>query len=350
MYWITGVRPSFQNSLSSTGMPMRLVLFASLLFCSVFLLACDDSSDEHGLEETASGRLLLGSAEDRATVERGVTLRERTLVLDGQQGSVQLRGTAAEAADLTFTKIGRGRNPADAEQVLSRIAVEEAGDDNVYQFMMRAEEPELSRVEVDGTVPRVSTLNITLEAGPVVVDSVRGPVTVRSTNGSVTVTQAGAGMDVSTRNGSITVSVRSIGPDEEVRLETQNGDITLHVEPDLAADIDATTESGEIITRGLPFAERALARDGAGYRFEGRLGTGGAAIHLRTENGTITVAAMDESPREEGPTPVEQQPFPEELYPTDPAPPPADDTVRTVPPDTVDTTRTDPDTTGTDSQ
>lgn len=329
---------------------MRLALLTSLLLCSVFLLACDDSSDDHGLEETDSGRLLLGSAEERATVERGVAVRGRTLVFDGQQGSIELRGAEAEAADLVFTKIGRGRNPADAEQVLSRIAVEEAGDDNVYQYVMRADEPDLGRVEVAGTVPHTSTLNITLEAGQVMVDSVRGPITVESTNGPVTVTQAGAGMEVSTRNGSITVSLSSIAQDEEVQLETQNGDITLRFGPGVAADIDAITESGEIATRGLQFEERALARDGAGYRFEGRLGNGGATIRLRTENGTITLAAMEETPVEEGPRPVEQQPFPEELYPTDPAPPPADDTLRTVPPDTADTTQADPDTTGTAPQ
>ena len=326
---------------------MRLALIASVLFCSLFLMACDDSSDDRGMEETDSGRLLLGSAEDRATLERGVELRGRTLVFDGQQGSIELRGTEAEAANLAFTKIGRGRNPADAEQVLSRIAVEEAGDDNVYQYMMRADEPELSRVEVDGTVPQSSTLNITLEAGQVVVDSVRGPVTVQSTNGSVTVTQAGAGMDVSTRNGSITVSLLSIAQEEEVQLETRNGDITLRLGPDIAADIDAMTESGEIATRGLPFEERALARDGAGFRFEGRVGNGGATIQLRTENGTITLAGLGEAPAEDGPRPAEQQPFPEDLYPTDPAPPPVEDTVRTVPPDTTDTTQSNPDTTGT---
>jgi hypothetical protein len=326
---------------------MRLALIASVLFCSLFLMACDDSSDDRGMEETDSGRLLLGSAEDRATLERGVELRGRTLVFDGQQGSIELRGTEAEAANLAFTKIGRGRNPADAEQVLSRIAVEEAGDDNVYQYMMRADEPELSRVEVDGTVPQSSTLNITLEAGQVVVDSVRGPVTVQSTNGSVTVTQAGAGMDVSTRNGSITVSLLSIAQEEEVQLETRNGDITLRLGPDIAADIDAMTESGEIATRGLPFEERALARDGAGFRFEGRVGNGGATIQLRTENGTITLAGLGEAPAEDGPRPAEQQPFPEDLYPTDPAPTPVEDTVRTVPPDTTDTTQSNPDTTGT---
>ena len=326
---------------------MRLALLASVLFCSLFLMACDDPSDDRGMEETDSGRLLLGSAEDRATLERGVELRGRTLVFDGQQGSIELRGTEAEAANLAFTKIGRGRNPADAEQVLSRIAVEEAGDDNVYQYMMRADEPELSRVEVDGTVPQSSTLNITLEAGQVVVDSVRGPVTVQSTNGSVTVTQAGAGMDVSTRNGSITVSLLSIAQEEEVQLETRNGDITLRLGPDIAADIDAMTESGEIATRGLPFEERALARDGAGFRFEGRVGNGGATIQLRTENGTITLAGLGEAPAEDGPRPAEQQPFPEDLYPTDPAPTPVEDTVRTVPPDTTDTTQSNPDTTGT---
>lgn len=326
---------------------MRLTILASLLFCTVVLMACDDSSDDHGMEETDSGRLLLGSAEDRATLERGVELRGRTLVFDGQQGSITLRGTDAEAANLAFTKIGRGRNPADAEQVLSRIAVEEAGDDDVYQYMMRAEEPDLSRVEVDGTVPHTSTLNITLDAGQVAVDSVRGPVTVASTNGPVMVTQAGAEMDVSTRNGSITVSLLSIAAEDEVQLETQNGDITLQLGPDIAADIDARTASGEIATRGLAFEERALAREGAGFQFEGRLGTGGAAIQLRTENGTITLAGLDESPVEQGPLPAEQQVFPEDLYPTDPAPPPAEDTLRTVPADTADTTQRDPDTTGT---
>jgi len=323
---------------------MRLILLPLVALVSLFLLAaCNGTSDEHGLEETTSGRLLLGSAEDRTVVERGVALRGRTLVMDGQQGALHLTGTDDAAAELAFTKIGRGRNPADAEQVLQRIAVEEAGDDEVYQYMMRADEPNLSRVEVEGTVPHESRLHLTMQSGPVVVDSVRGPMTIRSANGSVTITKASAGVEVNVRNGSIITSFVALDREETVELHTENGDITVRLAEDIEADIEAETDSGEIATRGLSFTERALAQDGAGYRFEGRLGTGGATLDLRTKNGTITISGLEDG--DDRPRPIDHQAFPEELYPTDPAPPPAD----TTDPDTVDADAPQVDTTDADA-
>ncbi len=310
------------------------------------LAACGKGA---GVGETEEGSLVLGTAEATATVTRMVAPEGRTLEIDGFAGDVTLAAAEDDVARLTFTKHARGNDKAAAERALRRIHIEESGDETAYRFVLRAEAPRLSRVDVTGTVPLGTTLRINLPNGDVQLAGPDAPVTVKGENGDVRITGAGAAVEVATRNGSIAVGVARLAPDAEVRLTTVNGDLTLALPPDASARVDARTNAGEIRADGLVLAERSLDPVGAGGHFRGTLGVGGAVVEMKTENGDITIYAgpLKAAPPRPAVTPADTTAVPADTLAT-----PADTTVMPAaqppPPDTTAAPGrlTPPDTTG----
>ncbi|QXD14650.1 DUF4097 family beta strand repeat protein [Rhodocaloribacter litoris] len=290
-----------------------------LLAGAVVLLAgCQQGAD---VRQTEEGSLVLGSAEVQEAVSRAVAPGARTLVLDGFAGDVVLTASVDAVARFTFTKRARGDDAGAARRNLERIRIEESGDAQTYRYLLRADRAELSRVDVEGTVPRGATLHILLRSGNVSLDGLEGPITVTNENGNVRITGAGAGVTVQTANGNVAVGMNRLPAGESVRLTTVNGNVTLALPAAVSARIEAGTSAGEIRVDGLTFADRRLDPQGAGGHFQGRLGTGAATVTLKTENGNIVLR--------EGP--LEVPPAGEDV-PADTAMAPPADTSAAVPP------------------
>jgi len=249
------------------------------------LAACQDEPD---VSQTEEGRLVLGAVQQADTLERSVDLAARTLVLDGFRGAIRLDGTEdGQLARFTFAKRARGEDVAAARRTLDRVTLEEAGDAQIYQYVMRSRATERSAVDVQGTVPRDVAVRIQWESGTVALSNVAGPIRVRAQGGVVQIAGAGATVDVETRNGGMDVAMARLPDTSRVHLRTANGDLTLTLPTTTSARVDARTDAGDINIDALSFADRQLSPLGAGARFEGRLGTGDAQVELRTENGAI---------------------------------------------------------------
>lgn len=249
------------------------------------LAACQDEPD---VSQTEEGRLVLGAVQQTDTLERSVDLAARTLVLDGFRGAIRLDGTEdGQLARFTFAKRARGEDVAAARRTLERVTLEEAGDAQIYQYVMRSRATERSAVDVQGTVPRDVAVRIQWESGTVALSNVAGPIRVRAQGGVVQIAGAGATVDVETRNGGMDVAMARLPDTSRVHLRTANGDLTLTLPTTTSARVDARTDAGDINIDALSFAGRQLSPLGAGARFEGRLGTGDAQVELRTENGAI---------------------------------------------------------------
>lgn len=299
---------------------------ATFLVLALLLASCDQSDRDPGIDQTSEGHLVAGAVGDSLVLERGVRLEGRTLVIEGFHGPVRLSGTDEENAQLTFVKRVRGEDTTDVAERLEEVEVDEVGDDEVYRFSLRAEEPELSAIDVEGTVPRNAPLRITLDSGPVVLSGVEGPVEVRLENGDVRLGGLRNSADVETRNGAIEAGLqRGFTEDGTVRLTTRNGDLLLVLPRGTTGEISAETTAGDIRVQDLDFQERSLVPEGAGARFSGTLEEGAARYTLRTENGTITLSegTVETLSGEEGDEPViiDQRELPREFFPTDPAPP-----------------------------
>ena len=261
-----------------------------LALCSLallFLAACGSDDDVTRGDE---GRLQLGSEEARTVVERSVQLGGRTLVIDAEAGSVTVVGTDDEEAHLRFEQVARGSSETTAQKKLGRMSIEEAGDAEIYQYIVRTDKAEGTQVNVEARVPRATALQIGLENGAVRLSGTTGNVTVEAENGSVEAAGlAGQHVDFRTTLGDVRAAFAALSTEADVRLETENGAITLTLPAEANASVDARTQTGSISVQGLGFTDRNLDEDGVSQRFRGRLGQGGAKIRASTEVGTITL-------------------------------------------------------------
>ncbi len=261
---------------------LRLLSLAAVLL----LTAC--GSDEGDIGQTEEGGLTLGRAEVEQTVERGVVFGNRTLVLEGFSGRVDLEGADVEVARLQFVKQGRGEDAAAAREVLSGIEITERGGEAEYVYSLSTEEGERTSVAVEGRVPPTTPARINLESGPVRLSGVQGPLSVE-TSGPIAAAGVGEDVDLTTRTGDLLLGLRRLPAEAESRLETNNGDITVVLPAGTSVRVEAQTGAGEIRVEGLAFTNRQLSPEGAGASFRGQLGSGNALLELQTQNGTIVL-------------------------------------------------------------
>jgi DUF4097 and DUF4098 domain-containing protein YvlB len=264
---------------------MRYALLSLLL---LFLAACGSDDDVTRGEE---GRLQLGRAEAQKVVERSVRLDGRTLVLDAEAGSVTVVGADTEEARLRFTQTARGASEEDAQEQLGRLSIEEAGDAEIYQYVLRTERAEAGQVAVEALVPREATLNIRLEQGDIRLSGTAGDVTVENGSGNVEAAGlAGRRVRLQTQLGNVEAGFAAVPAEADVRLATENGNVGVVLPFNASVDVDAETETGEIAVDRLAFTNRDLDQEGAQQRFRGRLGSGSADLRITTEVGTIRLA------------------------------------------------------------
>jgi len=301
---------------------MRNAIRSAGAFCGALaiigLMGCTQQADEE-VGQTQEGDLVLGQSEVTNTIERVVSPEGRTLVLSGFNGSVRLDGTEADVARLTFVERGRGQDDAAAREVLNGIRLVERGNADQYEYVMQSGQSARSEVDVRGTVPRSTALQIEFQSGAVALSGVEGPIDVDHESGNVQVAGAAASVRVAIRNGSIQLGLRQLPADAQVELQTSNGDLMLAVPASVSAQLTAQTQAGSINVQDVQFASRRLTPQGAGARFEAQLGAGNATVDMQTENGSITLRGQRAEPL-----------VPADSMTIEPA-----DTARTAPSDTV---------------
>jgi hypothetical protein len=250
---------------------------------------CTSAGDEAEMGRTSTGRLVVGRVAADEPVTRAVAPGERTLVLRGYAGNVRLEGTPDDGtAQLTFTKRGRGDDQSEAQNALGGIDIGESGNAQQYVYDITARREARTSVDVGGTVPARTALRVQVGSGTVALTGITGRLEIDHVNGDVYAAGAGADVIATTRNGSITVGMAQLPDTATVRLRTSNGDITLALPPDAGTQVEAETDAGAVRTR-LAFEPARLRATGAGTRFTGQIGEGGAQVELRTENGDIAI-------------------------------------------------------------
>jgi hypothetical protein len=265
---------------------MRSTLLSiSILASLVLLTSCQRGSRD--VYEGEDGELVIGQAEVSETTARGVNPGNRTLVIAGFNGVVELSGTDDATAQLEFTTRARGRNDSAARETLAGISIDESGAEDAYRFDLTSQHRDRSSVDVRGTVPVNTPLRIEMAHGVISVSGADGPVEIAVSNGTVRVGGTSRDVSVEVSNGDIEVGTRMIQPDGSIRLETANGDVTLRMPASSSVRVDARTSVGTVHVAGLDFASRRLQREVAGASFSGQLGGGNARVDVRVQNGVI---------------------------------------------------------------
>lgn len=306
----------------------RLIAYILVAIPLVVLVGACEESGSSDIGQTEEGTLRLGSVEAVDTVSRAVAPNDRPLVLNSFRGSVQLTGGRGETAELMFLRRGRGEDAEAARSVLEDISLTEEGTSEAYTFTLESEGEAYAAVDIQGTVPPPTAVQIEQLSGPVQIHGVEGALTLQHEQGSVEVLGAAAPVEVEVQNGDVRVDFRHLPPEATVTLRTANGDVQLGLPTDASARLEARTNVGAIRTGDLSLMEERFTPLNAGGRYNAELGNGEASIDLRTDNGVITIQATDTTRR--APTP-----------PPDTIPIPPSDTVVTQRPDTADTVSTE---------
>ena len=111
---------------------------------------------------------------------------------------------------------------------------------------------------------------------------------LHTVNGNIEVYESSGNLHAHTTNGNVYVELKHQGDARGAFAETTNGSILLAIPTDLPADLDARCMNGSF-SSDLPM----VVKDADQPRtIHGKLGRGGAPIHLGTVNGTIRVVAL----------------------------------------------------------
>lgn len=135
--------------------------------------------------------------------------------------------------------------------------------------------------DVDGSVTAEST------TGRIAIADVTGTVHARATTGRIEVRDVGTTGDLTATTGRIEADVATIDGDTTIR--TQTGRIEVAIDPDIDAELSATSSTGRVTEEGLPVDVTTSDRNA----LVGTLGAGGPTVTLETQTGRITLTALD---------------------------------------------------------
>ncbi len=268
---------------------MRTLNFLPILLVAVALMAACGRTE---IAQEDDGTLVLGNSVYSKTDSRGVIPGGRSIVIQGTNGNVDIVGTNSTSASLDFTVVARGSSDDAAQRLAEKITVEEVGDETSYTFSVDTPSPELSSVNVTARIPIGTELRIEMRSGNVQIVGVDGPVTTGLMNGSIKYAGSSDKVTMRTRNGDVSASFLAARANSRAVLNTSNGDIVLALPGNAAAKVETATSSGIVRTQGLTFSNQALDPTGAGSKFRGTLGGGGATIESKTFHGDIYVKAI----------------------------------------------------------
>ncbi len=133
------------------------------------------------------------------------------------------------------------------------------------------------------SVEHIGTVNGTLR-----IAGVENVEDLHTVNGNIEVFEAGGTVHAHTTNGNVHLELAHLPDKTGATAETTNGSLVLAVPSDMQADIEARCLNGNFHSE-LPMTMESNQRP---REIHGKLGRGGAPIHLRTVNGGIRVVVL----------------------------------------------------------
>lgn len=125
--------------------------------------------------------------------------------------------------------------------------------------------------------------------GDITATGVNGTINVRTSNGDITAFGITGIRNLRTSNGSITVEMLTINND--ISINSSNGNIEIHVSEDINARAILDTSNGHIRLHDLEITSGDFDSD----HIEGNFGSGGYEIIIDTSNGNIDIFELTEA-------------------------------------------------------
>ena len=212
-----------------------------------------------------------------------------TFELQNVNGPVDVQGWDRDVVEVHAVKTAN-HNEADLE----RVAIDVDARPDAISIATRYPQNEGVEVAVAYTihlphcarVEHIGTVN-----GTVRISGLDNAEDLHSVNGNVEVFESGGNIHAHTTNGNVHLELVHVSDKAGASAETTNGSLVLAVAPDLQADVEARCLNGNFSSE-LPITMESTQRP---REMRGRLGRGGAPIHLRTVNGGIRLVVLRSS-------------------------------------------------------
>jgi DUF4097 and DUF4098 domain-containing protein YvlB len=206
--------------------------------------------------------------------------------LQNVNGTVEVQGWDRNEVEVHAVKTAKAK-----ESDLERVSIDVEARPDAVSVTTRYPQNEGVEVAVEFTVhvphaahvEHVGTVNGTLRISDI--ESVEDLHTV---NGNIEVFEAGGNIHAHTTNGSVHLELAHLKSKNDATAETTNGSLVLAVPSDTQADLEARCLNGNFSSE-LPIALESSQRP---REVRGKLGGGGAPIHLRTVNGGIRLVVL----------------------------------------------------------
>jgi hypothetical protein len=221
------------------------------------------------------------------------------------EGSVRVETGDAEAIEVRVTAEGRSIGPGGLKvtegQTGDRVDVDVSLASDAGGHAARG------TIEVAVRVPSRAIVEVRAGEGELSADGVRGEIQLHSRNGSIKAKDLVGRVRADTGNGDLRIRGRfdslhlrtasgdidaEIAPGSTVAVpwsvDAGDGEVTLHLPADLAANLDARTDEGEIaLDRSAPFTGSVNES-----RLRAVLGGGGPPLKVHTGRGTIRLLGL----------------------------------------------------------
>jgi Putative adhesin len=206
--------------------------------------------------------------------------------LQNVNGTVDVQGWDRNEIEVHAVKTAKQK-----ESDLERVSIEVDAKPNAVSITTRYPQNEGVEVAVEyivhvphgARVEHVGTVN-----GALRISGVETVEDLHTVNGDIEVFEAGGSVHAHTTNGNVRLELARLQEKTGAIAETTNGSLVLAVPSDTQADLEARCLNGNFFSE-LPIAMESTQRP---REIHGKLGHGGAPIHLRTVNGGIRVVVL----------------------------------------------------------
>ncbi len=209
-----------------------------------------------------------------------------TFELQNVNGTVEVQGWDRNEVEVHAVKTAK-----QGETDLDRVSIEVDARPNAVSIITRYPQNEGVEVAVEYTihvphgarVEHIGTVNGTLR-----ISSLENVEDLHTVNGDIEVFEAGGNIHAHTTNGNVHLELAHAPDKSGATAETTNGSLVLAVPSDLEAELEARCLNGNFYSE-LPITVESSQRP---REVHGKLGRGGAPIHLRTVNGGIRLIVL----------------------------------------------------------
>jgi DUF4097 and DUF4098 domain-containing protein YvlB len=206
--------------------------------------------------------------------------------LQNVNGPVEVQGWDRNEVEIHAVKTAKQK-----EADLDRVSIEVSAKPASVSVVTRYPQNEGVEVAVEYTihvpygarVEHIATVN-----GTLTVTGIEAVEDLHTVNGNIDVFDGGADVHARTTNGNIHLELAHLRNDSGTTAETTNGSVLLAVPSNTEANIEARSMNGNFFSE-LPLSLESSQRP---REIHGKLGKGGAPIHLRTVNGAIRIVAL----------------------------------------------------------